>query len=421
MITEINGTLYPKDSKTVQIKNFEVPSSAAEIHVKFEYFPEKMGGVDNQITLSFYDSMGIFMGRYDNPKDFKIGLNASPSALNTLPLPDIWKVEIECQSLISHVDYKIEINFEGNERYKWYKGELHTHSLHSDGKFNVKELNEYIKSHSFDFFFLTDHNNITGYQDLYSDKDSIGFIGEELTTFKGHMLILGNKQFVDWKDENGFEKPISIIKKEVDYLHSLIGVAHPSMLGEPICGGCGWKYFESPFDTNLFDFVEIWNGSMESKLLNIETIYSWISTLRSGKRLTATSGFDLHSSTDPEPSFWLKNHFYLRNKVLSEVLYAIKHGMSYISLDPIEVNFYDNIPGTTVKFNKEARYKFELSNAFKGRSIIITKNDTIDLGETYSEEVNLRNLDNEDFVVLLFLDKDGTPLVITNPVFFEKG
>ncbi|PMP84431.1 MAG: hypothetical protein C0175_00055, partial [Caldisericum exile] len=181
------------------------------------------------------------------------------------------------------------------------------------------------------------------------------------------------------------------------------------------------KYDESPFNTELFDFVEIWNGSMESKILNIETIYSWISTLRRGKHLTATSGFDLHSSTDPEPSFWLKNHFYLRNKVLSEVLYAIKHGMSYISLDPIEVNFYDNIPGTIVKFNKEARYKFELFNAFKGKSIIITKNDTIDLGETYSEEINLRNLDNEDFVVLLFLDKDGTPLVITNPVFFEKG
>lgn len=420
MTIKISGTLYPKDSKIVQIKKFEVPSSASEIHIKFEYTPMKIEKkLNNQITLSFYDSTGNFMGRYDKSNDFTIGINASPAAFKMLPTPGIWKVEIESQSLISRVDYNIEVNFEGDERYKWYKGELHTHSIHSDGKFSVKELCDYIRSHNFDFFFLTDHNNVTGEQELHSESNPFGFIGEELTTFKGHMLVLGNKQFVDWKDENGFEKPIPFIKKEVDYLHSLIGVAHPFNLSEPICGGCGWKYIESPFDANLFDFVEVWNGA-QSNLLNLEAIYSWIYALRSGKHITATSGFDLHSSIDPEPSFWLKNHFYLRNKTLSEILYAIKHGMSYISLDPIEVNFYDNIPGTTVKFDKEAKYKFELPNIFRGKSMIITKNDTIDLGETYAGEVNLENLNDEDFVVLLFLDKDGTPIVITNPVYFEK-
>ena len=192
------------------------------------------------------------------------------------------------------------------------------------------------------------------------------------------------------------------------------------MLGEPVCGGCAWKYTESPFDTNLFDFVEIWNGSMESKLLNMETIYSWIAELRKGKRITATSGFDLHSSTDPEPSFWLKNHFYLRKLELTEILYAIKHGMTYISTDPITINFYDNLPGKVVKYSTEAKFKFELSDPVKGRSMIITKNDIIDLGEIYSGEITLKDLNDDDFAILIFFDKNETPLVITNPVYFKK-
>jgi hypothetical protein len=420
MTIKINGSLSPSDSKIVKIEEFEVPDSISEIHLKFDYIPRRIESLENQITLSIYDSMGNFVGRYDNFKDFVVGENPSPSAFRILPLPGNWKIMLENDSLVSHVNYTIEIEFTGNEKYKWYKGELHTHSIHSDGKFSVKELNEYLRSHNFDFSFLTDHNNVSGYRDLYFDKNSIGFIGEEISTFKGHILTLGNDQFVDWKEKDGSERSLSSIRKEIDCIHALMGVAHPSMLGEPVCGGCAWKYTESPFDTNLFDFVEIWNGSMESKFLNIETIYSWIAELRKGKRITATSGFDLHSSTDPEPSFWLKNHFYLRKLELTEILYAIKHGMTYISTDPITINFYDNLPGKVVKYSTEAKFKFELSDPVKGRSMIITKNDIIDLGEIYSGEITLKDLNDDDFAILIFFDKVETPLVITNPVYFKK-
>ncbi len=416
MTIEISGNLYPKDSKFVQVKYFEVPCNVSEIHVKFDYTPKKTGNFQNQITLSFYDSMNNFMGRYDNIKNFTIGINGSPSAFKSLPLPGTWKVEIENQSLIGMVNYVIKMDFEGNEEYKWYTGELHTHSIHSDGKLNVKELSDYIKANDFDFFFLTDHNNVTGHDELCAN----GFPGEELTTFKGHMLVLGANQFIDWKDENGLEKPIKLIKEESHYLHGLLGVAHPFMLSEPICGGCGWKYADNPFDADLFDFVEIWNGVMEPKPINLEAIYSWIGALRNGMHISATSGRDLHSPTDPDGSFWLKNRFLLRRLELSEILYAIKHGMSYLSTDSVTVDFHGNTPGKVIEYDDEAKYKFELSTASSGRVMIFTKNDTLDLGQTYSAEVSLKNISDDDFAVLIFTDDGGTPLLITNPVYFKK-
>ncbi|GAJ18037.1 unnamed protein product, partial [marine sediment metagenome] len=44
----------------------------------------------------------------------------------------------------------------------WYKGELHVHSYHSDGKNSVEEIVEAAKEEKLDFIALTDHNTISG-------------------------------------------------------------------------------------------------------------------------------------------------------------------------------------------------------------------------------------------------------------------
>jgi len=419
MNINLEGQLLPKDSKTVKWEKFEVPKDVSNVKIRFDYTPH-VAEFENHINLLIYDSMDQFMGRYDRGyENFVVGLNASPAAKRLLPLPGTWKLALENHQLFSDIKYHIEIEFQEDDNliYNWHIGELHTHSIHSDGKLTVKELNDLMRSNNFDFFFLTDHSNNTGWQDFSTlGKEGIILPGEELNTFKGHILILGNHNFIDWKDMTGQAKPLQSIQNEVRISGGLMGIAHPFWIGDPICVGCAWGYAETPFD---FDFVEIWNGDNGQKSiepLNVRALYGWLSALRQGKKIVATSGRDFHDKSGF--NWWMKSHFLLRTVELPEILYAIKNGFLYMSHEQLTGEF-DPVPGTEVN-NKNQIFKFQLSGYTSGYSFVITKKNVINLGEVKSGEVNLKNLEENDFAVFIMIDKSGTPLIVTNPIYFRK-
>ena len=77
--------------------------------------------------------------------------------------------------------------------------ELHCHTLHSDGDFSVKELQEAARENHLSLIALTDHNTMSGWDEL--DASILPVIrGIEWTTYFGHMLVLGAGEFVDWRD-----------------------------------------------------------------------------------------------------------------------------------------------------------------------------------------------------------------------------
>ncbi len=417
MKTRLTGVLSPEESKTIKWEAFEVPSNVSDVRIKFDYTPRGNGGIENHVNLLVYDSMGYFMGRHERgAKDFLIGLNPSIAAKKTLPLPGVWRLALENHYLFTRVRYDIEIELRGNEEYKWCKGELHTHSVHSDGVFTVSELNNYMKSRGFDFFFLTDHSNVTGWRELSQLNGSIGFPGEELNTFRGHALLLGCKEFVDWKNERGHERPISDIWKEVKLQHGVMGVAHPFLPRAPVCVGCSWEHPEGPFD---LDFGEVWSGQPGTEPFALEAIHEWVHTLRRGRHVTATAGRDLHKPDDGRS--WMKTFVRARRCELSEILYGIKHGMVYLSMGPeISVDIDGKTLGEEVEHNGTAILRFHLSKARKTKSIIITKNDMLDVGEENSGELKLKNLENEDFALLFVMDSKGLPLALTNPIYLRR-
>ena len=44
---------------------------------------------------------------------------------------------------------------------RWYKGNLHTHTLNSDGDSTPDEVVRWYREHGYDFLVLTDHNVMT--------------------------------------------------------------------------------------------------------------------------------------------------------------------------------------------------------------------------------------------------------------------
>lgn len=409
------GKINLSESKTVKKIDFDVPRNASKLTVRFEYSPASLGPVQNHVNLLFYDSLGRFMGRYDRgTKNFVVAPQASEAAVQTRPLPGRWTVFFENHYLFSDVHYRLEILCEGEEGFKTFKGEFHTHSRHSDGTLSVSELSMFLKEKGFDFFFLTDHSNISGWRELEELPGAVGFPGQEMNTFKGHALVLGAKTFIDWKDREGREKDFDEIVREAHAQNALIGVAHPFVMGEPACVGCKWTYEFDPFDA---DFVEVWNADLSRLELNYEAIGSWLKAVRSGKRVIATAGRDLHTKDERN---WMANYVSARSLELIEVLWSIKFGRTYLSsIGEVNIDISGNNVGETAKHDGNVFLRIE--NLPKSNLLVVTKKTvrSFNVYGTFEERIEVE--EKEDLLTLLAFDEKERPILISNPIYLTRG
>ena len=70
--------------------------------------------------------------------------------------------------------------------FKWYKGNLHTHTINSDGDSSPDAVARWYKEHRYNFLVLTDHNFLTqpeGLNSIFAAEDRFLLIsGEEVTS-----------------------------------------------------------------------------------------------------------------------------------------------------------------------------------------------------------------------------------------------
>lgn len=168
--------------------------------------------------------------------------------------------------------------------------ELHCHSVHSDGAFQVKDLLNTAKDDHLALIALTDHNTMSGHSEL---DDSIlpSIKGIEWTTFYGHMLVLGAKEFVDWRDAvpNNIDEKI----KQVKAVGGLVGIAHPFQIGAPVCTGGRWEFNVKNWGN--VDYMEIWHEDFNRiSMENTKAVDLWSSLLDKGHKIAITYGRDWH-------------------------------------------------------------------------------------------------------------------------------
>lgn len=172
--------------------------------------------------------------------------------------------------------------------------ELHCHTVHSDGDFTVKELQQAADADHLALIALTDHNTFSGCDEL---DDSIvpAIRGIEWTTYFGHMLVLGAKKFVDWRDAvpDNIDEKI----KQVKANGGVVGVAHPYQLGSPMCTGGRWEFNVKNWSN--VDYIEIWHEKFSfSNYENDNALAFWTSLLDKGYHIGATYGRDWHRPTN---------------------------------------------------------------------------------------------------------------------------
>jgi hypothetical protein len=183
---------------------------------------------------------------------------------------------------------------------RWIACELHTHTLHSDGRQTLRELAAGAAGLGFDCIALTDHNTMSGLRERAEIERETGIViipGMEWTTFYGHMVTIGMSDYTDWRayGPEGLEEGLARIHEQ----GGLAGMAHPFRVGSPICTGCFWEY--EIRDWSSIDYIEVWSGTFpQIKTANARAFDLWTDRLKAGLRISAVSGRDWHEQTVTE-------------------------------------------------------------------------------------------------------------------------
>lgn len=321
---------------------FDVPPRAARVHVSYEYARE--GGAN---TLD----LGVFDARSDGPgpavgargfrgwsggrrSEFFITREGATPGYLAGELPaGRWRVVLGLYRVApAGVDVKVKVVVETGEageagtgrrapgprrglntagasgrtagggrkvagrNLRWFSGDLHMHTVHSDGDWTVRGLAEAARDTGLDFIFVTDHNTASHHPEVDEadggSRQTLVMRGAEVTTYGGHANAWGLPAgaFVDFRVRPGDAAGMSRVAARAHRLGALISVNHPSAL----CGGCGWSYGDA---MKGFDAVEVWNGEWDAT--DESALRTWDGLLRRGLRPTAVASSDSHRAQNP--------------------------------------------------------------------------------------------------------------------------
>ena len=354
--TEFHGHLTVRDAKRHIPHAFTVPAGATRLEIRFLCEPAEVHGLDNMLTLTLFDPHGFRGARHRGGNRHALFIDANAATPGYLPgaLPaGEWIVQVDTHRIMPGAALRysidIEVGFEpsaGNTAIAprgkpgaviravpgWYRGDLHSHTDHSDASDrSVTQLIEAARSVGLDFLFVTDHNTISPLAevDAAAGPALLTAGGMELTTFWGHALVLGTRQWVDWRFRPG-DDTINRLAQDVYANNQLFIMAHPCSGGDPYCTGCVWRF--GKMMPGAARIVEVWNGRWDGDSNNELALALYYDWLNQGHRLVATAGSDTHNTADyTAPGF---NVVYADQLSEAALLRAIRAGHLYLSNGP---------------------------------------------------------------------------------------
>jgi hypothetical protein len=173
----------------------------------------------------------------------------------------------------------------------WYRGDMHLHTVHSDGRRTPEELVAGAKAAGLDFIVSTEHNTSSAglIWGRHADPELLVVDGEEITTRNGHYLALGLPAgtWVDWR-YRAVDGAIGRFLREIHAKGALAVAAHPHLP----CPGCSWRFGDAGMDG-----IEVWNGPWSAD--DEVAVKAWDGTLvargRSSRWLPAVANSDAHA------------------------------------------------------------------------------------------------------------------------------
>ncbi|HYH12097.1 MAG TPA: CehA/McbA family metallohydrolase, partial [Thermomicrobiales bacterium] len=214
----------------------------------------------------------------------------------------------------------------------WYRGDLHMHTIYSDGTGSPIDVAVAAVEHGLDFFGITDHNRAQSPVGLVPQGDGWPVLvpGVEVTTYAGHFNVWGTDTWYDFRHPTAEGLQRAVNEALAD--GGTVSLNHPKPFGPE------WKYPE----VTGFHTIEAWNGWWA--VFNAASLDWWHRRLGSPEPLPMVAGSDMHqhrSSGAPErpldaprigyPTTWVQVPGAL---TADSILAAVREGRTFVSESP---------------------------------------------------------------------------------------
>jgi hypothetical protein len=317
--------------------------------------------------------------------------------------------------------------------HRWYRGDLHAHSEHSDGANTVDEIVDYTRRVGLDYFALTDHNTISHWDDLARLNDGAPLLipGEEITMYGGHANVWGLDDWIDFRGSDSDK--VRALVEDANKRGSMFSINHPD---SPI----PWLHPA----VRGYQAVEVWNAPW--RWYNEPALLRWVQHLDAGERMVAVGGSDSHCvpparMTQPngpgEPCTWVYVDGPLTQRA---VLDAVSHGHVFVSEVPtgpfLELRadadgdgVFEALPGDVIAPKEGALLKFHVTyrgpdgkhlRFFSRRGLV---HEIVPDVEDFDGEFELR-IEGDDYVRCEVRGYRGRPdrgevvHALTNPIYW---
>jgi hypothetical protein len=360
----LTGRFERSDEQRYVHLPFDVPAGVHQIHLRIAYNdrissdPSFAGG--NTLDIGLFDEQGIAPGSpgfrgWSGSERLEITVDEKWATPPYRPGPigaGVWHILLGPYKVGPRgLDYRIDVWFDAGLPPEvpeivlrtpgsrsllppavepgWVRGDLHCHSLYSDGDSWPSELLVRAAELGLDFLAITDHNSAL-FPDLADDPPGLPFLltGIEVTTYGGHWNVWGLREWFDFRDPSS-PATAAEIQRAAD-AGGFVSINHPRPWGPD------WDY--EGIETN--HAVEVWNGPWGH--LNPVCVAFWEDQLAQGRRVVAVGGSDTHELRSSgegllpppklgEPTTWLQVGPDLSTATL---LAALRAGRCFISASP---------------------------------------------------------------------------------------
>ena len=220
----------------------------------------------------------------------------------------------------------------------WYRGDLHIHTIYSDGTGTPVDVAVAAIEHGLDFFGITDHNRAQSPVGLVPQGDGWPVLvpGVEVTTYAGHFNVWGTDSWYDFRDPTAAGLQRAIDDALAD--GGTVSLNHPKPYGPE------WSFPE----VTGFHTIEAWNRWWP--VFNAASLAWWHRQLGNDHPLPMVAGSDMHQhrSTgapdrplDPSrighPTTWVHVDGDLTPTTILE---AVRAGRSFVSESPSGPQLY---------------------------------------------------------------------------------
>ena len=313
-----------------------------------------------------------------------------------------------------------ELTFE-SKHLRLLKGDLHVHTLASDGVLTVAELGQHALRHGLDFLALTDHNQMATASALPQIPGLTLIPGVEWTHFRGHATFTGVDQPYDGPFAANTAEEVAARFATARARGALITIAHP------LDDDCPFQF---DLQTLPFDCLEVWNGPMRPA--NLRAIGWWHNLLVAGHKIPVCGGSDYHRSQLFLFPGGPTTCVYAQSASPSDILAALRQGHATIIYAPdgpiLNMTAGENaIMGDSVPFSSIKEVQIEIAGLRAGDILqVVTAQERTPLlkAETDGDFHGTFPMAAPGFVRVEILREfvPGVPMLpalLSNPIYFD--